>query len=234
MVSALDALILCGGLGTRLRPVLADRPKGLAEIRGRPFLDILIGELMRRGLKRFILATGYGGEQIASRYALRSDAEFVVSLEDRPLGTGGAVRLALPHLRSDPFIVANGDSFCDVDYAELQRFHDGKRAQLSMVVVPPGTRDDVGTVLLDASGAVVSFSEKTGRGEQACINAGIYLMQRRLIEELPADTPVSLEREVFPAAARRGGCYGFPVPGPVIDIGTPERYLAAQELLRDG
>ena len=231
MVPALDALILCGGLGTRLRDVVADRPKGLAEIRGQPFLDLLIGRLQRQGLRRFILCTGYRGEQIAARYAQRADAQFVVSLEDRPLGTGGAVRLAAAHLASDPFFVLNGDSYCEVDYAALQRFHEGKRATLSIVVAPPGEREDVGTVQLGGDGRIVSFSEKSGA--RASINGGVYLMRRSLIDALPAQTPLSLERDVFPEAVRRGGCYGFSVPGPVVDIGTPERYRAAQELLRD-
>lgn len=233
MVSALDALILCGGLGTRLREVVADRPKGLAEIRGRPFLDLLIDRLARQGLRRFILCTGYQGEQIAMRYARRGDAEFVVSLEDQPLGTAGAVRLALQHVRSDPFLVLNGDSFCDVDYEAFQGFHEGRGATLSIVLVPPGERDDVGTVALAGDSAITSFREKAGRGERALINGGIYLMRRSLVELLPEQTPLSLERDIFPQAAQRGGCYGFLVAGPVVDIGTPERYRAAQELLRD-
>jgi len=232
MVSALDALILCGGLGTRLRPLIADRPKGLAEIRGQPFLDLLIGRLLRRGLRRFLLCAGYGGAQIAGHYARRDDAEFMVSLEAKPLGTAGAIRHALRQVRSDPFLVLNGDSYCDVDYAELLRFHERKRAALSIVVVPPGSRQDVGTIALAGDQAVTAFSEKQA-GAHGYVNAGIYLMQRAVIEVLPADRAASLEREVFPQTAARGGCYGFPVAGPLVDIGTPERYLAAQELLRD-
>jgi NDP-sugar pyrophosphorylase family protein len=231
MVSTLDALILCGGLGTRLREVVPDRPKGLAEISGRPFLDLLIDRLHRQGLRRFILCTGYRGEQIAARYAQRADAQFVVSLEDRPLGTAGAVRFAAAHLRSDPFLVLNGDSYCEVEYAALQRFHEGRRATLTIVVAPPGDRTDVGTVQVAEDGRIVAFAEKTGG--RAAINAGIYLMRLSLIDASPAHTPLSLEREVFPEAARRGLCYAFAVPGPVIDIGTPERYRAAQELLRE-
>ncbi len=233
MVSALDALILCGGLGTRLREVVTDRPKGLADVRGRPFLDLLIDRLARHGLRRFVLCTGYRGEQIAARYARRTDAEFVVSLEEQPLGTAGALRLAATHLRSDPLLVLNGDSFCEVDYEALRAFHEDKRATLSIVVVPPGERDDAGNVALADDGAITSFSEKSGRGERTSINAGIYLMHRSLVDALPAHTSLSLERDVFPEAVRRGGCYGFRVPGPVVDIGTPERYLAAQDLLRD-
>lgn len=234
MVSALDALILCGGLGTRLRPLIADRPKGLAEIRGQPFLDLLIARLLKRGLSRFILCAGYGGAQIAEHYARRNDAEFRVSLETRPLGTGGAVRHALPQVRSEPFLVLNGDSYCDVDYAELLRFHQNKCAVLSIVVVPPASpRSDVGTIALAGDLAVTVFSEKQAGGGHRYVNAGIYLMQRAVVDALPADTAASLEREIFPLAVARGGCYGFPVTGPLVDIGTPERYLAAQELLRD-
>jgi NDP-sugar pyrophosphorylase family protein len=233
MVSALDTLILCGGLGTRLREVVTDRPKGLADVRGRPFLDLLIDRLARHGLRRFVLCTGYRGEQIAARYAQRTDAEFVVSLEDQPLGTAGAVRLAATHLRSDPVLVLNGDSFCEVGYEAFRAFHEGKGAMLSVVVVPPGERADAGNVTLADDGAITSFSEKSGRGERTLINAGIYLMRRSLVDGLRADTPLSLELHVFPELVRRGGCYGFQVPGPVVDIGTPERYLAAQDLLRD-
>ena len=130
-----------------------------------------------------------------------------------------------------PYFVLNGDSYCEVDYAALQRFHEDRRATLSMVVAPPGERHDVGTVQLAGDGRIVSFSEKSGA--RAAINGGVYLMGRSLIDPLPAQTPLSLERDVFPEAVPRGGCYGFTVPGPVVDIGTPERYRAAQELLRD-
>jgi len=118
-----DALIVCGGLGTRLQAVVSDRPKGLATISGRPFLDILVEELLQQGFDRLIFCTGHGSDQVAAHYSGRSGEQFVFSAEDHPLGTGGAVRNALPHVRSDPFAVVNGDSFCRVAYADLFAFH---------------------------------------------------------------------------------------------------------------
>jgi D-glycero-alpha-D-manno-heptose 1-phosphate guanylyltransferase len=228
-----DALILCGGLGTRLRQAVADRPKGLAEVAGRPFLDILIDALLRQGLDRFVLCAGYGADQIAARYAARRDAQFLISVEQKPLGTAGAVRHALPHVASDAFFVLNGDSWCEVDYGALHASHASRGARLSIVVVSHAGRDDAGTVALAEDGALLSFDEKAAAGERTrTVNAGIYLMHRSVIAGVPPGVAASLERDVFPQALRNGGCYGFRVAGPLVDIGTPERYHAAQELLR--
>jgi NDP-sugar pyrophosphorylase family protein len=229
-----DALVLCGGLGTRLQPVLRDRPKGLAPISGRPFLDILIEELIRHGLRRILLCAGHGADQIVTHFAHRRDAEFVVCVEPKPLGTGGAVRYALPHVHTDPFIVANGDSFCRVNYGDLLRDHASWRPAATIVVTPPNERTDTGTVEVDAEGRITSFAEKLAQANQqrGYVNAGVYVLQRGLIESERPETPVSLERDIFPRAARDSRCRAFHVAGPVIDIGTPERYAAAQALSR--
>ena len=228
----IDALILCGGLGTRLQEAVPDRPKGLAEVAGRPFLDILVAELQRQGLRRFVLCAGHRAEQIAALYRGRQDAEFVLSAEPSPLGTGGAVRHALAHARTDPFLVLNGDSHCEVDYAALRAFHARAGADLTVVVAPDPERGDAGRVALAGDGRVLSFDEKTATAH-AYVNAGIYVMQRRAAERLPAGVAASLERELIPALVREERCFGFPVPGPLTDIGTPERYRAAQQALRD-
>jgi NDP-sugar pyrophosphorylase family protein len=229
-----DALILCGGLGTRLRAAVADRPKGLADIAGRPFLDILMDDLVRQGVRRVVLCAGFGADQIAARYAGRRDAEVILSVEEKPLGTGGAVRLALQHVSSRTFFVLNGDSWCSVDLAALQAFHAAKDAALSIVVVEQAGRDDAGTIALAPDQRVASFDEKLGAGNRLrYVNAGIYVMHRSIVAGVPENASASLERDVFPQAARGGRCYGFPVPGPLVDIGTPERYRAAQELLSD-
>jgi len=233
-VDDIDVLILCGGLGTRLRPVVSDRPKGLAEIQGRAFLDVLVDELVRNGLRRLVLCTGYGSEQIAAHYRDRSDAEFVFSAEDRPLGTGGAIVHALPKTRSDPFFVVNGDSFCRVDYAELLAFHRRNLALLTLVVTPPAGRTDAGAIRADDAGRIVEFAEKPAPedGAKRHVNAGIYVMQREAMDLAPRAAAFSLERGLFPVALRSGRCFAFPVSGPLIDIGTPERLQAAQDQLR--
>jgi D-glycero-alpha-D-manno-heptose 1-phosphate guanylyltransferase len=230
----MDALILCGGLGTRLKPVVPDRPKGLAIVSGRPFLDLLTNELVREGFRRVILCVGHGSDQIIDHFRGRSEAQFVFSVEHRPLGTGGAVRLALPHVNSAPFVVVNGDSFCRVRYADLLAFHQRKAALATVVVTPPSQRVDVGAVELAADQRVLSFSEKPAKidaGRQL-VNAGIYVIEPRLIESARLDAPFSLERDILPRAIDERSCYGFPVDGPLVDIGTPERYEAAQSLLR--
>ncbi len=229
-----DTLILCGGLGTRLRAAIADRPKGLAQIQGRAFLDVLVDELVRNGLQRLVLCTGYGSDQIAAHYRNRSDAEFVLSAEDRPLGTGGAIAHALPKVRSDPFLVVNGDSFCRVNYADLLEFHGRNRALLTLVVTPPAGREDVGTIRADDAGLILRFAEKTGGedDEKRYVNAGIYVMQHEVMGLAARADAFSLERDFFPLAVRSGRCFAFPVSGPLIDIGTPERLQAAQDWLR--
>ena len=231
---ATDTLILCGGLGTRLRAAIADRPKGLAQIQGRAFLDVLVDELVRNGLQRLVLCTGYGSDQIAAHYQDRREAEFVFSAEDQPLGTGGAVAHALPKVRSDPFLVINGDSFCTVKYADLLQAHQRNRALLTLVVTPPAGREDVGTIRADDAGLIVQFAEKTGGedGKKRYVNAGIYVMQREVMSLAARAGAFSLERDLFPLAVRSGRCFAFPVSGPLIDIGTPERLQAAQDWLR--
>lgn len=228
----IDTLILCGGLGSRLGSVLAGRPKGLAEVDGRPFLDILVAELLRHGLRRLVLCTGYGAEQIADRYRDRDDAEFVLSPEPRPLGTGGAVAHALSLVRSDPFLVLNGDSFCRVRYGELLAAHERNGAALTIVVTPPADRTDVGAIRVDGGGRIVQFADKPpGPGAaRGYANAGIYVMRREAMSWAPAIDAFSLELDLFPVAAASRRCFAYPVSGPLIDIGTPERLRAAQDL----
>jgi NDP-sugar pyrophosphorylase family protein len=203
---AMDAVILCGGMGTRLQPVIPDRPKGLATIRGRPFLDILVDDLLAQGIRRFVLCVGHLKEQIIEHFGGRDDADFLFSVENAPLGTGGAIRNALHLIRSDPFLALNGDSFCRVDYAALLRFHREKAAMLTVVAAPVRDRKDGGN----------------------SINAGIYVIPRKTADAWRFEDPFSLEREVIPPLVAGRRCYGFAVDSEVIDIGTPERYSKAQ------
>lgn len=229
-----DVLVLCGGLGTRLRTVVIAGPKGLADIAGRAFLDILTDELIGNGLRRLVLCTGHAAEQIAAHFRERRDAEFVISAEDRPLGTGGAVAHALPLVRSDPFFVLNGDSFCRVSYGDLIESHRRRNALLSVVVTPSTERADVGAIRIDGDQQILDFSEKPGSasGGSGHVNAGIYVFQREVMALAPPTDVFSLERELIPVAVNSGGCFAFPVSGPLIDIGTPERLRVAHKLLR--
>jgi NDP-sugar pyrophosphorylase family protein len=230
-MSAIDAVILAGGLGARLQTVVGDRPKPLAEIQGRPFLDILVDDLLHQGMRRIVLCVGHRREQIIAHLQTRNDAEFLFSEEVTPLGTGGAVAHAAPLIKSDPFLLLNGDSFCAVDYAALLAFHHAKAAALTMVLAQPAGRADAGNVQISADGRITAFHEKSGGTPTALINAGIYLLPSALPATWQQPAPFSLERDIFPALIASHGCYGYPVKSEVIDIGTPQRYADAQHKL---
>jgi len=227
----LDVLILCGGLGTRLSSVLPNRPKSLAPIGEKVFLDILIQELQKFGIKRLILCGGFLGEQIIEYFKDRNDYDFKFSIEKSPLGTGGAVKNAESLLRSGNILVMNGDSLCQVDYHKFHSFHLNHQELLSMVLSPNKDREDVGNIKLDTAGKILSFQEKHSDYSTEWINAGIYLMQRSILSTMPAKDSFSLEHDFFPKMVQKQHCYGFPVENKVIDIGTPERYSKIQQIL---
>ena len=212
---------------------MADRPKGLALVAGRPFLDILVDDLVKHGFRRMILCVGYGAEQIARHFEGRSDAEFVMSVEPAPLGTAGALRYALPNVRSELVAVVNGDSFCPVDYFSLLRFHLDRRSEGTLVVTAPEGRNDAGAVQLSRDGRITSFLEKPAEGASGgWVNAGIYFLKRDTIAAVPEGMACSLERDVIGGKVASESWYGYRASGTLIDIGTPERYERAQEVLR--
>lgn len=225
-------MVLAGGFGTRLSKVIGHRPKPLAMIHGRPFLDLLIDDLVAQQITRIILCVGYLREQIIAYYCTRSDAEFLFSEETVPLGTGGAVKAAASLTRTDPVLILNGDSLCRVRFSEFLAFHESKSADLSMVLAASRGRADAGSVEVAEDGRILRFREKTATARQTpLINAGIYLMRKSLPLTWEFGTPFSLEHDVFPRAAIDGKCYGFRVNSEVIDIGTSDRYLEAQHKL---
>ena len=228
-LSDIDAVILCGGMGSRLRTVVDDRPKPMAEIDERPFLDILIDSFCEFGFKRFVLCAGYMSQIIRDYYGSRTGSqEFVISNEDKRLGTAGAIKNAARSIRSDTFLVANGDSFCSVDLAAFYDFHLARSALMSMVVIETQNTGDCGLVALDGSQRIVGFEEKNARSQSRHINAGIYLFQKEVLSLIPDDTKVSLENELFPELIKQS-CYAFATAGSLIDIGTPARFAMAKK-----
>jgi len=226
-LSRIDVVILCGGMGTRLRSVVDDRPKPMAEIEDRPFLNILIDSFAEFGLRRFILCAGYMSDVIRDYYAAQTGSRrFIISEEQTPLGTAGAVRNAAEHIRSDTFLVANGDSFCPVDLRAFYDFHSARDALMSMVVAETQSTGDCGLVSLDESQRIVGFEEKNDHSGSRYVNAGIYLFQKETLSAIPEGVSFSLERELFPKLIERD-CYAFLTRGRLLDIGTPARFAAA-------
>ena len=223
--------MLCGGSGTRLRAVVSDRPKPLAAIDGRSFLERLLEHLASRGLRRFVLCTGYRAADIAAeRASFARFGEVVLSEEAEPLGTAGAIANARGSIRSRDYFVFNGDSFADVDLAAMHRFHVARSAATTLAVVPARRGEEGGALRLAENGRIVAFAEKAALTEGAYLNAGVYLMSDRSLADVARGRACSLEREIFPGQVG-GGLFGFVHDGPLVDIGTPERYAGAAAAL---
>ena len=230
----IDVVILAGGFGTRLRPVLADRPKVLAPVNGVPFLKCYLEWLRRFGARRIILSLGYLAGMVQDFVKLENwhGMEIIANVETTPLGTGGAVRACLPLVQSPTALVANGDSVVWLDLCQFVEFHRTKAARLSMVLTRQPRTGAFGLVETDVNDAVVLFNEKPqNQNADGYINAGLYLMQRDAIEEIPGDKPISIEKDIFPKFCRRG-FYALKGEFPFIDIGTPESYRRAGDFFR--
>jgi len=222
---------LAGGYGTRLANILGNLAKGLAPIRGKPFLDLLLEYLARHGISRVVFCVSHLREEVMERYARWPALQTAFSVEADPLGTGGALKHALSKVTSDRFFVLNGDSFCDVALQALLQHHLRHDALATLTVAPPAGREDIGSVMLGAESRVISFREKAAQGEGGYLmNAGVYVFECSAFDEVP-DSRSSLEQELIPRWVERGRCFGFETKAEVIDIGTPERYARAQERL---
>ena len=227
-----DTIVLAGGLGTRIRDVLDGRPKVLAPVAGRPFADHLVAQLAQAGCLHVTFASGIGADQVANFLndtqshagdSMRLDA----AVEASPLGTGGAVRNALDHTMGSPIMVMNGDSYVDCPLDDFFAFHKARGATASMLLVEVEDAGRYGTVQTDSNDNVVVFSEKSGNsGETAWINAGVYMFERHVLEQLADRTVISLEYDVLPLLCGFG-LYGYRQNAQFIDIGTPESYAVA-------
>lgn len=223
----MDVVILCGGLGKRLMPVVSDRPKPMAEINGRPFLDILIRYAGSYGFRRFILCIGHMGDTIKKYYGDNPDIfEMVFSEETVPLGTAGAVKNAEALIHTDTFLVMNGDSFCQANLSEFTAFHRNNKAKLSIVLVKSENPQDCGTVKVDGRNRIISFNEKVAADVNGLNNGGIYCFEKEVLSLIQCGRSSSLEYDLFPRMVGKE-CYGYITRESMIDIGTPERYEEA-------
>ncbi len=228
-----DVIILCGGLGTRLQPVLSDRPKPMAEIHGRPFVSLLVDHFLSHGARRFIFSTGHFGDMIQDWFLHHRGAYETLFVRDpSPLGTGGALAHAMSLVRSNTFLVLNGDSFCEIDPERLLRFHARKRAGATIAVTPADAREDTGAVALGEDDRVLSMVEKPRGRTTRYHNAGVYLFDRTVTSLFPQQNAWSLERELLPRLVAHR-FYGFVTASPLYDIGTPERLAHFREMWRD-
>lgn len=222
--------ILAGGLGTRLRDALPDRPKVLAPVAGRPFVTHLLDQLILAGFREAVLLTGHMHDEVREELGeAYGPLRLSYSRERQPLGTGGAVRAALATIGTSSLLVVNGDSYLDLDFAALVRFHGCRASSVSVALAHVADASRYGSARLGMNGQVVAFQEKAASGGAGWVNAGAYVFRRNVIESIPTDRPVSLERDVLPCWVSRGQVFGLRTEGRFIDIGTPESLARAAD-----
>ncbi|MDI6786290.1 MAG: nucleotidyltransferase family protein [bacterium] len=228
----IDVVILCGGLGKRLQVVVNDRPKPMAEINGCPFLDVLIEYIAGYGFRRFILCIGYMGDIIKQHYQKNSGPLTILFSEEKePLGTAGAIKNAECFIKSNPFLVMNGDSFCPVELDKFVDYHIAKKTLTTIALTKIEENKDYGLVTINSSDRIISFTEKTEVDNNSeLVNAGVYLFQKDVLSLIPANRNYSLEYNLFPTITEKR-IYGYITKGNFIDIGTPERLEKAKQIL---
>ncbi len=231
-MSDFTAIILAGGLGTRLRTVVPDKPKVLAPVAGRPFVTYLLDQLARTGIRRVVMSTGHLAEQFADAIGLEyRGLEIAYAQEPEPLGTGGAIKFAGSHVDSPQVLVMNGDSYFDADLAAYMQWHraGGQDASLLLVEVPDASR--FGTVELKADGVhVAAFLEKQPNEVPGHINAGVYLLRAEMLDEIPAGK-CSIERDVFPRWLGERDVRAWVTDGDFIDIGVPDDFQRSHDFM---
>lgn len=228
----MDAVILAGGLGTRLRSVITDVPKPLAMVAGRPFLDYQLDMLAASGIvERVVLSLGHLADRVIDHYRDHPPPlpiEFAV--EPEPLGTGGGLRLALPMVRGRLVLSMNGDSLFRWDIPAIEAAHERARAEATLSLVGVDNTSRYGAVKA-TGGRVTSFVEKQDATGPGLINAGVYVFDRSVIEHIPMDRAVSLEVDVLPVLIARGTVAAAVFDSDFIDIGLPETYRMAPAVL---
>jgi D-glycero-alpha-D-manno-heptose 1-phosphate guanylyltransferase len=230
-----EAVILAGGLGTRLRDAVPELPKCMAPVGGRPFIHYVTDYFRKAGITHFIFALGYKSTYFEEFFATAfpqsaisgaPGVTYSVSLEQEPLGTGGAIRQACTQAKTDTALILNGDTFFGVDLAALSAFHTQKNADCSLSLKPMRNFDRFGVVELDGEQAVATFREKQ-HYTAGLINGGVYALNlpRFLAEGLPEK--FSFEKDYLETGHRR--LYGLVQDSYFIDIGIPEDYRRVQD-----
>lgn len=223
----MEAIILAGGFGTRLRQIVPDCPKPMAPIGGRPFLEILLEALARKGFKRVILSLGFMAEKISSHFGSHyAGMEVVCVVEDSSLGTGGAVRLAMLAANEDHVFIFNGDTFLDLEVARVELLWQRVRQPIIVAHTVANTAR-YGRLLVDDDGIVVGFAEKGVEGP-GFINAGCYVLAIDALKDFAIGSAFSLESDFFLSAVKSMLVTAFVTKGKFIDIGVPEDYERAQ------
>ena len=230
--SDITAVILSGGMGTRLHSAVPNKQKVLAEIQKQPFLILLLDQLVSAGARDVVLCTGHMAEQVHEKLGeTYRSLKLGYSQEEVPLGTGGAVRLALPLIKSETVMIMNGDSYINADLNAFLEWFLRKDLDAALILTKVSNTNRYGRVMSTKDGCIQSFREKDRNEGPGWVNAGICLLKKNLVETIPSGKPYSLEREFFPLLISKG-LYGYQCAGEFIDIGTPESYAQAEAFFK--
>jgi len=224
-----ECIILAGGMGTRLQSVITDLPKCMAPINGKPFLFYLFEWLKKNDFERIILSLGYKSEAVIE-FAKKHNSSFEIEyvIEEEPLGTGGAIALALQHCKNSDIYIINGDTFFDVNLNDFFQFHTEKNAELTIAAKPLKNYDRYGSLLCTEEGRIIGFTEKKATIE-GNINGGIYLLNSKSLLLSGKTGKFSFETDVLEKYFQERRLFAFPDNGYFIDIGIPEDYYKAEK-----
>ena len=234
------ALILAGGFGTRLRSVVNDIPKPMADINGKPFLSYLFDYILNRGagIKELILSVGYKHERIIDYYGNKyRTLNLKYTIEDKPLGTGGAIKNAINRFDgNNEILILNGDTFFNIDIKKLYEFHRNKNSALTIALKKMENSDRYGFIEININGKIIKFFEKGhGRVMSGFINGGIYILNKSFLdnlENLENLYSFSFEKDIIERYYDCGKFYGINFNDCFIDIGVPEDYERAKTILK--
>jgi len=224
-----EAIVLAGGAGTRLKEVISDKPKPMALINNKPFLEYLLNYLSKNGIVHVILSVGFKSEQIQGYFGKKyRNLEISYAIEDQPLGTGGGILLALQKAKTENVFIINGDTLFNIKLQEITEFHKKNKADLSIALnkVKDGSR--YGTILIDNTHKIISFEEKKETNQDALINGGTYLLSKSSFLNINFPEKFSFEKDFLEKYYNTKRFYGIIFSDYFIDIGIPETYKKAQ------
>lgn len=225
------AVILAGGMGTRLHDTVPGLPKVLAPVGGRPFLAYIFKQLQQAGIYSAILCTGFEGKAVSDTFGRDYEGmTLYYSHEGTPAGTAGALLLAMRLVKAPWWLILNGDSYCHTNLTDFCK-SALEQNQPTLLLTHVEDTGRYGRVIQDNSGRIVRFEEKQAEGSPGWINAGVYLLPVEYIKTIPAGREVSLEKEMFPAWVERG-LFGLRSYAAFIDIGTPDSYADAKRFFQ--
>ena len=225
------AIILAGGMGTRLKTIISDLPKPMAPIMNVPFLTYQLNYLKHFGIKKVIFSVGYLSEKIIAHYNQSfENINIEYSIEKNPLGTGGGIRMAMSNLNEDLVLILNGDSFFDLNLEQFYNLHLEQKAEFSLALRYVNNSERYGNIEFNSSHQITSFIEKNQLNQSGYINAGVYILSKKLyLQNTKPDINFSIEKDFFEKQLNQLIIKGFEFKDYFIDIGIPEDYLKAQD-----